>query len=167
MEESVLTSFHIRPAAPGDGAQLHRLIVALAEYEKLAHLVTGTAAQLEHWLFGPQPVIEAALAVDRDGHALGFALWYTTYSTFLARPGIHLEDLFVEPARRGEGIGKALLAHLARVAEARGCGRLEWNVLDWNTPSIDFYRSLNAKLMPEWVLVRMVKDEYVALGRSA
>jgi GNAT superfamily N-acetyltransferase len=99
------------------------------------------------------------IARDETGKAIGFALWYTTYSTFLAKPGIHLEDLFVIPEARGSGIGKQLLIKLARIARERGCGRLEWNVLDWNTLSIEFYKSLGGALLPEWVLVRMTGAE--------
>lgn len=169
MEESILTpaeppvSFVLRAARPTDVPAIHDLIVALAEYERLAHMVVGSPADLHQWLFGERPVIEAMIA-NVGEETVGFALWYSTYSTFLARPGIHLEDLFVKPERRGLGIGKAMLIELARTARERGCGRLEWNVLDWNTPSIDFYKSLGATLMPEWVLVRMVDREFSALA---
>jgi GNAT superfamily N-acetyltransferase len=162
MEKPVLDVV-IRNATATDVQALHDLIVALAEYERLRHMVVGTPADLAHWLFGPHPVIEAMIA-EVQGEAVGFALWYTTYSTFLARPGIHLEDLFVKPEHRSAGIGKALLIRLAQIATERGCGRLEWNVLDWNTPAIEFYQSLGGKLMPEWVLVRMLADEFATLA---
>ncbi len=155
--------FTIRPAVPADAAQIVRLIKELAEYEKLAHMAVGTPQMVSDALFGPRPAAEAIIA-ERGGRAVGFALYFTTFSTFLCRPGIYLEDLFVEPAQRGYGIGKALLAHLAGLAVERGCGRLEWRVLDWNTPSIRFYESLGAKLMPEWELVRMTAPEFSALA---
>ncbi|HET9651440.1 MAG TPA: GNAT family N-acetyltransferase [Usitatibacter sp.] len=159
MEEPVL----IRPAAPADVADLLRLIRGLAEYEKLAHMAVGTEPMLHAALFGPRPSAEALIAL-RGAKAVGFALFFTTFSTFLCKPGLYLEDLFVEPAHRGHGIGKALLARLAALARERGCGRLEWRVLDWNQPSIDFYQSLGAQLMPEWILVRMTHGEFALLA---
>lgn len=159
MEEPVL----IRPAAPPDVAGLLRLIRGLAEYEKLAHMAVGTEPLLHAALFGARPAAEALIA-ERGGQAVGFALFFTTFSTFLCKPGIYLEDVFVEPAHRGLGIGKALLRRLAQLAVERDCGRLEWRVLDWNQPSIDFYRSLGAQLMPEWVLVRMTEGEFALLS---
>lgn len=159
MEEPVL----IRPAAPPDVAGLLRLIRGLAEYEKLAHMAVGTEPLLHAALFGARPAAEALIA-ERGGQAVGFALFFTTFSTFLCKPGIYLEDVFVEPAHRGVGIGKALLRRLAQLAVERDCGRLEWRVLDWNQPSIDFYRSLGAQLMPEWVLVRMTEGEFALLS---
>jgi GNAT superfamily N-acetyltransferase len=157
------SDFSIRPAVPADAAEIVRLIRELAEYEKLAHMAVGTPQMISGTLFGPRPAAEAMIA-ERGGRAVGFALYFTTFSTFLCRPGLYLEDLFVEPAQRGHGIGKALLARLAALAVERGCGRLEWRVLDWNTPSIKFYESLGAKLMPEWELVRMTAPEFAALA---
>jgi GNAT superfamily N-acetyltransferase len=157
------SEFSIRPAVPADAAEIVRLIRELAEYEKLAHMAIGTPQMISGALFGPRPAAEAMIA-ERGGRAVGFALYFTTFSTFLCRPGLYLEDLFVEPAQRGHGIGKALLARLAALAVERGCGRLEWRVLDWNTPSIKFYESLGAKLMPEWELVRMTAPEFAALA---
>jgi GNAT superfamily N-acetyltransferase len=165
----------ITPAQPADVADIHQLILDLAEYEKLSHMVVGTPQQLARYLFGDvysdatatpaqHPIIEAMIARQADGKAIGFMLWYTTYSTFLAKPGIHLEDLFVIPEARGKGIGKQLLIELARIARSRDCGRLEWNVLDWNTPSIEFYKSLGGALMPEWILVRMTHAEIKQLA---
>ena len=142
---------------------LLRLIRGLAEYEKLAHMAVGTQPLLEASLFGPRPAAEALIA-ERAGAAVGFALFFTTFSTFLCKPGLYLEDVFVEPEHRGAGIGKALLVRLAQLALERGCGRLEWRVLDWNQPSIDFYKSLGASLMPEWILVRMTDAEFGALA---
>ena len=155
--------FLIRPATPADAAELLRLIRELAVYEKLEHMVVGTEPMLREALFGARPSAEALMA-ERGGRAVGFALFFATFSTFLCRPGLYLEDLFVEPAHRGAGIGKALLAELAALAVARGCGRFEWRVLDWNEPSIRFYEALGAAVMPEWELVRMVEP---ALGRLA
>ena len=164
MEEPLLSAaFTIRTAQRADVPDLLRLIRGLAEYEKLAHMAVGTEPLLEASLFGPRPAAEALIA-ERAGAAVGFALFFTTFSTFLCKPGLYLEDVFVEPAHRGAGIGKALLVRLAQLAVERGCGRLEWRVLDWNQPSIDFYRSLGASLMPEWVLVRMTDGEFAALA---
>ena len=167
MEERVLikpaADYAIRAARADDVPEILRLIRELAEYEKLAHMAVGTPAMLHEALFGARPSCEALIA-ERSGRAVGFALYYTTFSTFLCKPGIHLEDLFVEPAHRGAGIGKALLGELARLAAGRGCGRLEWRVLDWNEPSIRFYESLGASLMKEWILVRMTRPEFERLG---
>jgi len=157
------TDFAIRPAAPADVPELLRLIHELAEYEKLADMAVGTAPMLHAALFGARPAAEAMVA-ERGGRAVGFALYFTTFSTFLCKPGLYLEDLFVEPAHRGAGIGKALLARLAQLAAERGCGRLEWRVLDWNEPSIRFYRSLGAVLLPEWELVRMTQPGFRRLA---
>ena len=153
----------LRPAQPADCDDLHRLIVALAEYEKLTHMVEGSAEGLRAALFGTRPSCEAVIA-ERQGRAVGFALYFTTFSTFLCRPGLYLEDVFVEPEHRGAGIGKALLSHLASIAAERGCGRFEWRVLDWNTPSIKFYESLGAEILPEWQLVRMTRPGFRALA---
>jgi len=159
MEEQFL----IRPATRADVNELLRLIHALAVYEKLEHMAVGTEKMLAHALFGERPACEAIIA-ERGGRAVGFALFFTTFSTFLCKPGLYLEDLFVEPAQRGRGLGKALLARLAQLAVERDCGRLEWRVLDWNEPSIRFYESLGAKLMPEWELVRMTETEFAKLA---
>jgi GNAT superfamily N-acetyltransferase len=167
VEEHVLTraDFSIRAAEPRDAAEILRLIRALAEYEKLADMAVGTEARLQESLFGARPAAEAMIA-ERGGRAVGFALYFTTFSTFLCRPGLYLEDLFVEPEHRGAGIGKALLARLAALAMERDCGRLEWRVLDWNEPSIRFYESLGAKLMPEWQLVRMTAEGFGRLAAA-
>jgi len=159
-----MADFSIRAAEPRDARELLRLIRSLAEYEKLADMAAGTLPELERSLFGARPAAEAIVA-ERGERAVGFALYFTTFSTFLCKPGIYLEDLFVEPAHRGHGIGKALLARLAALAVERGCGRLEWRVLDWNEPSIRFYESLGAKLMPEWELVRMTAEDFARLAR--
>jgi GNAT superfamily N-acetyltransferase len=146
--------FHIAPARPQDVAQIHALVRALSEYEKLSHLVTGTEAQLHDELFGDRPVIEAVVAWE-EGAAVGFALFFQNFSSFLARRGLYLEDLFVLPAARGRGYGKALMQHLAALAVERNCGRFEWAVLDWNQPAIDFYQSLGAEVLPDWRICRL------------
>ena len=156
-------AFTIRPAVRADSAALLRLIGELAKYEKLEHLAVGTEEMLGEALFGARPAAEALIA-ERGGRAVGFALFFTTFSTFLCKPGIYLEDVFVEPEHRGLGLGKALLGRLAALAVERGCGRFEWRVLDWNEPSIKFYEFLGAKLMPEWVLVRMTHPEFAAMA---
>jgi hypothetical protein len=155
--------FLIRPAGATDVGEILRLIHELAVYEKLEHMAVGTEAMLRDSLFGARACAEALVA-ERGGRAVGFALYFTTFSTFLCKPGIYLEDLFVEQEHRGAGIGKALLREIAALAVERGCGRFEWRVLDWNEPSIRFYESLGATLMPEWELVRMTGT---ALARLA
>jgi GNAT superfamily N-acetyltransferase len=158
-------TFSLRSATRADTGEVLRLIGELAKYEKLEHMMAGTEAMLADSLFGPRPSCEAVLA-ERGGRAVGFALFFTTFSTFLCKPGLYLEDLFVEPEHRGAGIGKALLRHLAGLAVERRCGRFEWRVLDWNTPSIRFYESLGAVVMPEWQLVRMTEPGFTALART-
>lgn len=144
----------IRAATRGDVPVILELIQGLAEYEKLAHECVATEVALEETLFGARPQGEVIIALA-DGTPAGFALFFHNYSTFLARHGIFLEDLFVKPAFRGRGIGKTLLAHLAGIAVERGCGRLEWSVLDWNTDAIQFYESLGARAMDEWTVYRV------------
>ena len=148
----------IRPATPADVPAIARLIRDLAEYERLAHAVVLDEARLRDHLFGPRPYCEVLLAED-VGDVVGFALFFHNYSTFLARPGIYLEDLFVKPELRGRGHGKALLRALAELAVERGCGRLEWAVLNWNEPAINFYNTLGAKPMTEWTVYRLTGDE--------
>jgi GNAT superfamily N-acetyltransferase len=155
----------IAEATPDDVPVLLELIRGLAEYEKLSDEVSATAEGLHAALFGPRPVAEAILA--RVGRvAVGFALFFHNFSTFVGRPGIYLEDLFVLPAHRGKGIGKALLLHVAALAQERGCGRFEWAVLDWNKPAIDFYRSLGARAMDEWTLYRLTGEPLAALAQK-
>ena len=156
-------AFSIQEARPQDVPRIFALIRGLAEYEKLAHLVSGTEVQLHEELFGARPVIECLLGWE-DDRAVGFALYFYNFSTFLARRGLYLEDLFVEPAARGRGHGKALMLHLAQLAVRRGCGRFEWSVLDWNQPAIDFYRSLGADLLPDWRICRVTGDALARLG---
>lgn len=159
-------SVRIAPARPEDSATVLALIRALAEYERLSHLVVGSEEDLRSELFGVHPVIESVLAWDGDS-AVGFALFFHNYSTFLARRGLYLEDLFVIPEARGRGIGKALIGHCARVAVTRGCGRFEWSVLDWNEPAIAFYRSLGAELLPDWRICRLTGEALQRVGDSA
>ncbi|MBM3982794.1 MAG: GNAT family N-acetyltransferase [Planctomycetes bacterium] len=147
----------IRPATPADVPTIARLIRALAEYEKLAHAVTFADADLHAHLFGPRPYAEVLLAEDA-GAVVGFALFFHNYSTFRGKPGIYLEDLFVVPEVRGKGHGKALLVELARLAVARDCARVEWSVLNWNAPSIAFYKSLGAQPMDEWTVYRLTDE---------
>ncbi len=144
----------IRAATPADAALIFALIQELAEYEKLSHEVVATEAQIRATLFGERPVSEVLIA-SLDGTPVGFALFFPNYSTFLGRPGLYLEDLFVRPEARGVGIGRDLLVYLARLAVARGWGRLEWRVLDWNEPSISFYKKLGAEPLEDWTVFRV------------
>jgi GNAT superfamily N-acetyltransferase len=146
--------FTIVPAQRAQVPAIHAMVRELAQYEKLEHLLRGTAADLEAELFCERPVIEAVVALT-DATPVGFALYFHNYSTFLARKGLYLEDVYVQPAHRRRGIGRALLIHLARLAVERGCGRFEWSVLDWNQPAIEFYERLGATVMPEWRIVRV------------
>jgi GNAT superfamily N-acetyltransferase len=157
---------HVRAATTADTDVLLGLIRELAAYERLGHEVAGDAALLHQHLFGPQPAAEAAL-VEVDGCPVGFALWFTTFSTFLCRPGLWLEDLFVRPEHRRGGVGRALLAHVAALAVARGHGRLEWSVLDWNEPALAFYRSLEARPLDDWTTHRVDGEALERLARGA
>ncbi|MFN3424369.1 MAG: GNAT family N-acetyltransferase [Novosphingobium meiothermophilum] len=150
----------IRPAVPADLPLIASLIRALAAYEKLADAVRFDEATLGEKLFGKRPYAEVVIG-ELDGAAQGFALFFHNFSTFEGKPGIYLEDLFVRPEARGHGLGKALLAHLAALAVQRDCARLEWSVLDWNEPAIGFYRSLGARMMDEWTVMRI---DGLALG---
>jgi len=156
-------AFAIRAARPGDAEDIVRLIRGLAVYEKLEHLVQATPDAIAAQLFGPKPAAEA-LVVETDAGLVAFALFFHNFSTFLAKPGLYLEDLFVEPAMRGHGIGQALLAHLAQLAVARGCGRFEWSVLDWNESAIGFYERMGAVVMPEWRICRITGETLERLG---
>ena len=158
--------FTLRPAEPRDTEAIVGLIRGLAEFEKLGHLVEATPETLRPQLFGPRPAAEAMVA-EGDAGLVGFALFFTNFSTFLARPGIYLEDLYVEPAARGQGIGQALLVALARLAVERGCGRFEWSVLDWNENAIRFYERMGATVMQEWRICRITGETLARLGRSA
>lgn len=153
----------LRAATAADAPDILRLIRALAEYEKLAHEVVATEAALRDTLFGASPAAEVLLAIE-DGRAVGMALYFHNYSTFLARRGIHLEDLFVEPASRGRGLGESLLRAVAKIAVERGCGRFEWSVLDWNEPAIRFYRKLGAVPMDDWTVMRVTGEALTRLA---
>ena len=159
-------SFRIDRAVREDVADLQRLVRALADYERLSHLCTSTEADLEAALFGPQPAAEALIArLDaKSQECAGFALFFHTYSTFLGRRSLWLEDLFVMPAHRHLGIGRTLLVRLAGLARERGCGRFEWAVLDWNAPAIAFYEGLGASVLPDWRIARVTGE---ALERLA
>jgi GNAT superfamily N-acetyltransferase len=150
-------AFEIREARESDIPVILQFIRDLAEYEKLAHLVTATGERLRATLFGSAPFAEVLIA-EEDGKPAGFALFFHNYSTFLAQPGIYLEDLFVKPEYRGRGYGKALLARLARIAHDRNCSRVDWVVLDWNEPSIVFYKSLGAERMDDWHTFRLTGE---------
>src|SRR5262245_41589909 len=153
----------IRPATPADVPTIVQLIRELAEYEKLLHEVVATEELVHRALFGPRPVVECVVA--RSGETnVGFALYFHNYSTFLARPGLYLEDLFVRPEYRGRGIGEALLRHLARLAVERGCGRMEWAVLDWNKRAIEFYERMGARGIREWTTYRLAGEALEKLG---
>ncbi len=158
-------AFTIRKATESDVPLILQFIRDLAEYEKLAHLVVATEGALRETLFGSTPFAEVLIA-EEEGTAAGFALFFHNYSTFLAQPGIYLEDLFVKPELRGRGYGKALLARLAQIACERNCGRVEWAVLDWNEPSIAFYKSLGARVMDEWHTFRLAGDALTKLAGS-
>lgn len=155
----------IRPATASDVPQILKFIQGLAEFEKLSHEVEATEERLKATLFpsAGHPAAECVLAFE-DGEPVGFALYFTTYSTFLAKPGLYLEDLFILPEQRGRGFGKALMLHLARLANERGCGRMEWSVLDWNETAIRFYESLGARRLQDWTICRLTGD---ALARYA
>src|SRR5215204_2368937 len=153
----------IRPATPADVPMIVHLIRSLAEYEKLAHAVVLTESDLDKHLFGSTKYAEVLLAEDAGG-VVGFALFFHNYSTFRAKPGIYLEDLFVIPEARGKGYGKALLVALAKLAVERDCSRVEWSVLNWNEPSIQFYKSLGAKPMDEWSVYRLTDDALAKLA---
>lgn len=157
--------YTIRSAVRTDAATIVELIHELAEYEKLAHACAITAGQIETHLFGARPCAEALVA-EHEGEAIGFALFFQTFSTFRGQPGIYLEDLFVRPAHRGRGVGKALLARLAALAVERDCGRLEWAVLNWNEPAIGFYKSLGARPMDEWTVYRVDGEALANLAGS-
>jgi GNAT superfamily N-acetyltransferase len=155
----------IRSAGPSDVPLILSFIRGLAEYERLVHEVTATEEGLRESLFGRTRGAEVLIA-EADGEAAGFALFFHNFSTFIGRHGLYLEDLFVKPEWRGRGIGRKLLTHLARLAAERGCGRMEWAVLDWNEPAIGFYRSLGAKPMHDWTVFRLTDEDLEALARS-
>ena len=157
----------IRPAVPSDLDTVAALIRELAEYEHLAHEVVLDVDELREHLFGTRPYAEVLIAESDGGDAVGFALFFHNFSTFLGRPGIHLEDLFVRPEARGAGHGLALLRALGRIARDRGCGRIEWNVLDWNEDAIRFYRSVGAVPMSDWTTFRVTGEALATLAADS
>ena len=156
-------NFVIRPATMADVPVILELIRALATYERAPNEVTATEKGLTEVLFGKKPAAEVLLAFENET-AVGFAVFFHNFSTWLGRPGLYLEDLFVRPEDRGKGYGRALLVALAKVARERSCGRMEWAVLDWNEPAIEFYRKLGAKPMEEWTVFRLTRDGIVKLA---
>jgi GNAT superfamily N-acetyltransferase len=162
----------LREAQARDIAAIHGLLLELATYEKLTHLFVAAEADLEAALFGPHPAVECLVAEWRDegqaeGAVVAYALFFHNYSTFLGRRGLYLEDIYVQPAQRGRGIGKLLLQRLAALALERGCGRFEWTVLDWNQPAIDFYQGLGAQVLPDWRVVRMTGESIARLAAGS
>ncbi len=160
-----MPNFSLRAAEPRDLSAIVGLIRELAEFERLTHLLEVTPDRLEPQLFGPRPTVEAVVA-EGDGEVVAFALFFTNFSTFLCRPGLYLEDLYVQPRWRSAGIGKALLRHLATLAVQRDCGRFEWSVLDWNAHAIRFYEAMGATVMPDWRICRVTGDALRALGAA-
>lgn len=158
-----LTDFKIRPARVEDVPVILELIRDLATYERAPEEVVATKDQLVDVLFGERPVAEVLLAFEGES-PVGFALYFYNFSTWLGRPGLYLEDLFVKPEKRGKGYGRALLVELAKIARDRGCGRMEWAVLNWNEPAIKFYRTLGAKPMNEWTVFRLTREEIAKLA---
>ena len=158
--------FTVRMAGPEDSATIATLVRELAKFVKLEQYANATPDDFRRHLFGPRPVAEAALA-ELGGQAVGFALWFSTFSTFRGQPGIYLEDLFVRPECRGRGLGKALLATVAAKAVEQGCGRLEWSVLKWNTPAAGFYRSLGARPLDEYTVYRIDEEALLRLAGMA
>lgn len=155
----------IRPARPGEAGLVLAFVRELADYERLAHEVEATEAMLDAALFGAQPTVFCEFA-EWDGEPVGFALWFRNFSSFRGRNGIYLEDIFVRPAHRGKGIGKALLRHLAARCAAEDWTRLEWAVLDWNAPSIEFYKAQGARLMDDWTICRAEGPALARLARA-
>ena len=159
------SNFIIRKATINDAATILALIKDLAEYENLSHEVTATEDDISQSLFGDRPVAEALIG-ELEGVPISFALFFYNFSTFLGKPGIYLEDLYVKPDYRGNGFGRKMLAHIAGLAKERNCGRLEWSVLDWNAPAIRTYDRLNARPMKEWILYRLTGDALDKLAQE-
>ena len=157
-------AFSLRAAEPGDVHAIVEMIGELAAFENLSHLLQVTPDKLQPQLFGARPVAEAMVA-QADGKVVAFALFFTNFSTFLAQPGLYLEDLYVKPAHRGHGMGEALLTQLARLAVERGYGRFEWSVLDWNENAIRFYQRMGATVMPDWRICRVTGEALAAMGQ--
>ncbi|THV16648.1 GNAT family N-acetyltransferase [Rhizobium rhizophilum] len=158
-------NFTIRPATPEDAATILGFITELAVYEKAGHEVEATEQTIRTSIFGEGSVTEAVI-LEADGHPAGFAVWFHSYSTWQAKNGLYLEDLYVSPDYRGSGAGKLLLKHLARIAVERGCGRFEWSVLDWNTPAIRVYDAIGAEPQTEWIRYRLAGDKLETFARA-
>jgi GNAT superfamily N-acetyltransferase len=164
--EHLALTIHIRPAHSSDAAQILRFITDLAVYEKAEHEVVATVHDIEASLFSATSTAKA-LICEMDGQPIGFAVYFFSYSTWLGKPGLYLEDLYVSPESRGSGAGKQMLRHLARIACESGCGRFEWSVLDWNEPAIGFYESIGASAQSEWVRYRLAGDALTAFAEGA
>lgn len=160
------THFSVRPAEPADVTHIHSMIVELAVFEKLEHMVVATEELLHDGLFGPRPACEAIIG-EENGEVVAFALFFHNFSTFLTKKGLYLEDLYVRQSHRGKGYGTALLSKLAQLAVERNCGRFEWSVLDWNEPAIGFYQTMGAEILPEWRICRVTGEALDHLARRA
>ena len=161
---TITASFAIRPATPADVAHIHSMIVELAVFEKLEHMVVATEELLHEGLFGVRPACEAIIG-EADGDVVTFALFFHNFSTFLTKKGLYLEDLYVRQAHRGKGYGSRMLKHLAALAVERNCGRFEWSVLDWNEPAINFYKAMGAEILPDWRICRVTGAPLTALAK--
>ncbi|MDY0961560.1 MULTISPECIES: GNAT family N-acetyltransferase [Massilia] len=159
-------NFSIRPAQPQDVVHIHAMIVELAVFEKLEHMVVATETLLHEGLFGAHPSCEAIVG-EENGEVVTFALFFHNFSTFLTKKGLYLEDLYVKQAHRGKGYGTQMLQRLAQLTVERGCGRFEWSVLDWNEPAIQFYKAMGADVMPDWRICRVTGDSLVALSQRS
>lgn len=166
MADTSATGLTLRSATAADAELIFSLIDELADYENLRHQMTGSVAELAQHLGGSPAIVEAIVA-EWDNQPAGFALFFTNYSTFLTKPGLYLEDLYVKPEFRRLGIGKALLSHLAGLVQQRGYGRLEWSVLDWNTPAIAFYEQMGATVLPDWRICRVTGEAIATLASHA
>ncbi|MEW6370994.1 MAG: GNAT family N-acetyltransferase [Pseudomonadota bacterium] len=160
------THFSIRPADPSDITHIHSMIVELAVFEKLEHMVVATEELLHEGLFGTKPSCEAIVG-EENGEVVAFALFFHNFSTFLTKKGLYLEDLYVRQSHRGKGYGTQLLARLAQLAMERQCGRFEWSVLDWNEPAINFYKTMGAEILPDWRICRVTGETLEYLARRA
>ena len=160
-----MSAFSIRPAEPTDCRAIHELLMELAEFEKITHLVEATPSSTRLALFGDQPTAEALVA-EVDGATVGVAVFFHNYSTFVGRQGLYLEDIYITPEHRSQGIGKSMITELAKLATERGCGRMEWTVLDWNRGAIDFYRNLGGEILEDWRIVRLNREQIAQIAAS-